>query len=144
METQAARTIEANRGTGVGFEPETILPSQYFDRFQIDASLQPEKRLMIAILKDALLVVRRYQAAEGPWAQRQLREAEEWFASHDTSWPFAFERICEELALDPDHVRAGVRRLLHGRQLVRLQAARRRLMCELGRVRAAYLETHPG
>lgn len=73
-------------------------------------SLQPEKRLMIAVLKDALLVVRRYQASEGPWAQRQLREAEEWFASHDTSWPFAFERICEELALDPDHVRAGVRR----------------------------------
>lgn len=73
-------------------------------------SLQPEKRLMVAVLKDAFLVLRRYHAAEGAWAQRQLRETEEWFLSHDTSWPFAFESICEELGLDPEHVRAGVRR----------------------------------
>jgi hypothetical protein len=73
-------------------------------------SLQPEKRLMVAVLKDALFVLRRCQAAEGPSAQRQVRDTEAWFASHDRSWPFAFERICEELGLDPDHVRAGVRR----------------------------------
>jgi hypothetical protein len=40
-------------------------------------------------------------------------------------------------------VRAGLRRLLHGRRLVRLQAERRRLVRELGRVRAAYLKTNP-
>jgi glycerol-3-phosphate O-acyltransferase/dihydroxyacetone phosphate acyltransferase len=52
-------------------------------------------------------------------------------------------RYVIDLRLHRFGVRAGVRRLLHGRALVRLQAERRRLARELGRVRAAYLETHP-
>ena len=52
-------------------------------------------------------------------------------------------RYVIDLRLHRYGVRAGVRRLLHGRQLVRLQAERRRLARELGRVRAAYLATHP-
>src|SRR5205814_431054 len=51
MDTQAARRLDEPGGPGL--EPETILPSQFFDRFQIDASLQPEKRLMLAVLEDA-------------------------------------------------------------------------------------------
>jgi hypothetical protein len=74
------------------------------------SELQPERRLMLAVLKDALLVLRRCHTAEGAWSQRQLRETEEWFASRDMTWPFAFECICEELGLDAERIRAGVRR----------------------------------
>src|SRR5207245_11700928 len=59
METQAARRLDETAG-GPGLEPETILPSQFFDRFQIDASLQPEKRLMLAVLEDAAGTVQKY------------------------------------------------------------------------------------
>jgi glycerol-3-phosphate O-acyltransferase/dihydroxyacetone phosphate acyltransferase len=52
-------------------------------------------------------------------------------------------RYVIDLRLHRYGVRAGLRRLLHGRQLVRLQAERRRLVRDLGRVRAAYLDTHP-
>jgi glycerol-3-phosphate O-acyltransferase/dihydroxyacetone phosphate acyltransferase len=52
-------------------------------------------------------------------------------------------RYVIDLRLHRYGVRAGVRRLLHGRQLVRLAAERRRLVRDLGRVRAAYLATHP-
>lgn len=52
-------------------------------------------------------------------------------------------RYVIDLRLHRYGVRAGLRRLLHGRRLVRLQAERRRLVRELGRVRAAYLKTHP-
>lgn len=38
---------------------------------------------------------------------------------------------------------AGLRRLLHSRRLVRAFKRNGRLVRELGRVRAAYLETHP-
>jgi glycerol-3-phosphate O-acyltransferase/dihydroxyacetone phosphate acyltransferase len=53
-------------------------------------------------------------------------------------------RYVIDLRLHRYGVRAGMRRLLHGRQLVRLAAERRRLARELGRVRTAYLEAHPG
>src|SRR5215470_2066582 len=45
---------EPARGAGVDLEPETILPAQYFSSVQLDASLQPEKRLMLAVLEDAV------------------------------------------------------------------------------------------
>lgn len=52
-------------------------------------------------------------------------------------------RYVIDLRLHRYGVRAGVRRMLHGRQLVRLAAERRRLARELGRVRTAYLAAHP-
>ena len=48
-------------------------------------------------------------------------------------------RYVIDLRLHRYGVRAGLRRLLHGRQLLRLQAERRRLARELARVRTAYL-----
>jgi glycerol-3-phosphate O-acyltransferase/dihydroxyacetone phosphate acyltransferase len=52
-------------------------------------------------------------------------------------------RYVIDLRLHRYGVRAWLRRLLHDRRLVRLQAERCRLVREFGRVRAAYLETHP-
>ena len=114
METQAARTIETSKGNGVGFEPETILPSQYFDRFQIDASLQPEKRLMLAVLEDAVGTFQKYAVATGRRARRLFTESEEWFASDETSWPYSFLPICQALGLEPEYVRRGLQRWRHG------------------------------
>ena len=41
-------------------------------------------------------------------ACRAGREAREWVGSRDTTWPFAFERICEALDLDPNGIRREV------------------------------------
>jgi hypothetical protein len=112
METQVARVAEGNRGSAVGLEPETILPSQYFERFQIDASLQPEKRLMLAVLEDAVGTFQKYAIATGRRARRLFAEAEEWFASEDVSWPYAVLNICQALGLEPAYVRRG---LMHWR-----------------------------
>ena len=58
-----------------------------------------ELRLMAAVLEDALNTLRKCPRS------RPGREAREWVTSHDTSWPFAFERICEAFEIDADHVR---------------------------------------
>ena len=105
METQAARKIEE---TGPGLEPETILPSQFFDRLQIDASLQPEKRLMLAVLEDAVGTFQKHVTAATRRGQRHFTEAEQWFASDIADWPFAFESICEALGLEASFVRRGL------------------------------------
>ncbi len=107
MDTQAARKID-EPGTAGGLEPETILPSQFFDRVQIDASLQPEKRLMLAVLEDAVGTFQKYVTASTRRGQRLFAEAEEWFAAETMEWPFAFENICEALGLDAGFVRNGL------------------------------------
>jgi len=58
-----------------------------------------ELRLMAAVLEDAVHILRKRPRS------RAGREAREWLGSHDTSWPFAYERICEALNLDPQSVR---------------------------------------
>ena len=70
MQTQTARKLDES-AAGPGLEPETILPSQFFDRVQIDASLQPEKRLMLAVLEDAVDCYQKYAHA------RDLRDNSE-------------------------------------------------------------------
>ncbi len=109
MDTQAARKIEEPVGSP-GLEPETVLPSQFFDRFQIDASLQAEKRLMLAVLEDAVGCFQKYVTASTRRGQRLFSEAEEWFTAPATDWPFGFENVCQALNLEPAYIRGGLAR----------------------------------
>src|SRR2546428_4243167 len=102
-----ARVIEANSG-GLELAPETVLPSQFFDRLQADASLQPEKRLMLAVLEDAVGTFQKYVNVGSRHGRRLFSEAEEWFASEDADWPFAFVNVCQALGLDAEYLRAGL------------------------------------
>jgi hypothetical protein len=61
-----------------------------------------ELRLMAAVLEDAINILRKRPRS------RAGREAREWLHCHDTSWPFAFERICDALDLDAGSVRRQV------------------------------------
>lgn len=113
METQAARKMEET-GNGFGLEPETVLPSQFFERVQIDATLQPEKRLMLAVLEDAVGTYQKLVHVTGRRARRLFVEAEEWFESRERDWPFAFENICEGLGLEAGYIRRGLQRWRDG------------------------------
>ena len=59
-----------------------------------------EVRLMAAVLEDAIHVLRKRPRS------RAGREAREWMHSIDRSWPFSYERICEALDLDANHIRS--------------------------------------
>lgn len=103
------------------FEPETLLPSQYLDRVVAEPSLQPEKRLMLAVLENAVATYQRHALATGRRGRRLFGESEEWLVSAECGGVFSFENICGALQLDPECVRAGLRRWRHREQ------ARRRL-----------------
>ncbi len=109
MDTQTATRTSESTGAP-GLEPETILPSQFFDRFQIDASLQPEKRLMLAVLEDAVGTFQKYVGASTRRGQRLLAEVEDWFAEPAGEWPFGFESVCQALNLEPAYIRGGLKR----------------------------------
>ena len=89
--------------------PETLLPTQWH-RSTSDASLVPEKRLLLAILEEAVTTVQRYVIDERRRGRRLYREAEAWVLSDDVSWPCTFRNICDALGIDPDYLREGVMR----------------------------------
>jgi len=89
--------------------PETLLPAQWHSAMW-NASLVPEKRLLLAVLEEAIATVQRYVVAERRRGRRLYREAEAWVLSDDVSWPCTFRRICDALGIDPDYLREGVMR----------------------------------
>ncbi len=91
-------------------EPETVLPSQFFSRLVMDASLQPEKRLMLAVLEEAVGTFQKYVNARDRRAQALYVETEDWFASNDVEWPYSFVNVCQALGLDAAYLRRGLRR----------------------------------
>jgi len=84
------------------FVPEAVLPEQYFDRWAARASDTPEKRLMFAVLLDAVIQLQGRNATD-------VAEVEEWIrgtTGDDT--PFSFRNICEALGIDPTYLRRGL------------------------------------
>src|SRR5215469_11480479 len=112
--TTAAATVERNvglrGGSAVELEPEAVLPSQYFAQAAVDASLQPEKRLMLAVLEDAVGTFQKYVNARERTGQRLFTEVEDWFAANETEWPYSFVNISQALGLDPEYLRTGLNR----------------------------------
>jgi len=89
-------------------ETEIISPCQSYERIRRDPSEQPEKRLMLAVLEDAVKTFQDSLATVNHRRPRLLREVEEWFASTDVTWPFSFENVCTVLGIDPDSLRLGL------------------------------------
>jgi len=89
--------------------PESILPVQLDDRPFGGARIQPEKRLQVAVLADAVLTFHRWAGVERVLARSLFAEVEAWFASDDADGPFTFITICDSLKFDPSYIRRGLR-----------------------------------
>jgi hypothetical protein len=73
-----------------------------------EAIVAGERRLMIAVLANALRSLFRDADRPGRGAARRLRQDLGWLTSQDRVDPFAFERICEALGLDASRIRGRV------------------------------------
>ena len=69
---------------------------------------EPERRLLRAVLEDALQTLLKRAAATGLRARRLRDEALAWLLSEERSDVFAFESICETLGIDASWLRARV------------------------------------
>ncbi len=92
------------------FQPDTLLPAQYLDTFRRKTHLEPEKRLVLAVLEDAIACFQKHLFARDGKRRGMFREAEEWIMAEGSDWLFSFESICEVLALEPQYVRQGLAR----------------------------------
>ncbi len=90
------------------FQPDTLLPAQYFETFRRKAHLEPEKRLMFAVLEDAIACFQKYISARDAKGKTMFHEAEEWILEEDSEWLFSFANICEVLGFNPQYMRQGL------------------------------------
>jgi len=93
------------------FTPDTLLPSQFFDRVRRRTELDGERRLMVAVLEDALDVYRKQLAARDGHGRTLFREAEEWIEDTKADDLFSFENICDVLDLNAGYIRRGLHTL---------------------------------
>jgi hypothetical protein len=126
MGQQGLKTVVYDDAPGGGTD--TMLPEQFWADLA-DPRAEPEKRLMVAVLEEAIaLIVNR---PEGRDEERRavVREAGRWLASDDRGSPFAFATICDVLGLDSSCVRQALAGWSHRQRSFRrprLQAGRGR------------------
>jgi len=90
------------------FEPDLITPDQHRDRVRAEKTDQPEIRLMLAVMEDAVATYQRYAVEPTRRNQKLFEDAEQWINSTDTSWPYSFENVCTALRFEPETLRRGL------------------------------------
>lgn len=100
------------------FQPDTLVPAQFFENLRRRAQLEPERRLMLATLEDAINCFQRHALTRGGKGRVIFDEVEQWIHDKSSDRLFSFANICEVLGLDPGYVRMGLMRCWKERQLV--------------------------
>jgi hypothetical protein len=67
------------------------------------------KRLMLAVLEDALRCLQTYTESPNPVHRKAFAEAETWILDRKAQGPFAFGVICDVLGIEPNRLRDGIR-----------------------------------
>jgi len=111
------------------FQPDTLLPVEYLGTVCSSIHPEAEKKLMLAVLEDALTCFQNYISTRDKWEMSLFCEAEEWIFVPDDNDPlFSFDNICDSLGLNPTYVRESLLRWryhrLGERNQVRLRAKR--------------------
>jgi hypothetical protein len=88
--------------------PDAILPIQFFQSLRSKGQYDGERRLMIAILEDAVHCFMKQIHAVDPKARQLYLDAEEWISAADPSWFFSFDNVCNTLDLEPEYLREGL------------------------------------
>lgn len=97
------------------FAPDTIMPSQYQDMRQGSREQAGERRLMLAVLEDAIRVITTTNAG-----RRKLQvyfETLDWLKADEPKQPFSFVTICDFLEIEHTSLR---RRLIDHATAIKL------------------------
>lgn len=83
------------------FEPDILLPVQMGRRTKYHMG---EKRLLAAVLEDALHIYMTHLFATSTKKRNRFCEVERWFNSN-SGWLYSFEGICAHLGHDASYIR---------------------------------------
>jgi hypothetical protein len=72
----------------------------------------PEDRLMLAVLLDAVALLREHATGVRPHRERLVSDTARWFTSDNDGWLLSFTNVCLGLGLDAPLLRGGLEREL--------------------------------
>jgi hypothetical protein len=110
---------EIEEKIGTLFYPDTIAAPEYFEGLSPKTSLDPTKKLMLAIVEDALKCFLANVSAHGGKNKKLFDEAEQWIMAEESDEIFSFATICEVLGLNPQYVRRRLMRWKEQKAFVR-------------------------
>ena len=90
------------------FQPDTLLPAQFLENYRRKSYMEPETRLMLAVLEDAVACYQKYVLAHDERGVELFHDAEAWVMQEDPAWLFSFDNICESLGINPAYMREGL------------------------------------
>ena len=103
--------------------PDVILPSQFFELVG-SQTLSNEQRLLLAILADAINILRDYRISPNRAKRESFNEASSWiFAKGIFTSSLSFDHVCDALGLDAESLRKRLSEPVsaHGGTLRRLR-----------------------
>ena len=90
------------------FHNDPMTSTDYFDSLKRTLPIESEKRLMLAVLQDAVECYQKYLVARRGKDKNLFSEAEAWILERDQRSAFSFDNVCDSLGLAPNYVRAGL------------------------------------
>lgn len=109
--------MKSNTGLAVNqdltflFEPDVLASSQFHAILKSSNASDPERRLMVAILEDAVSCLGKDPRRASRQQRKAFEEAHSWVNADDAeAWIFSFSNVCEMLGFDPAYLRRGLNR----------------------------------
>jgi hypothetical protein len=99
---------QAEEGLNDLFEPDVLLPVQYFAALKRKKYSCGEHRLLIAIMQDAIECFQKHVHARDSKRRQLYMDAEHWVTDQSDDGPFSFDNVCELLGMNPDYLRVGL------------------------------------
>ena len=93
--------------------PDTLLPDQYYGLRKRRHWLEGERKLMFAVLEDAVECFLKNIDVRGHRRRVLFCEAQRWINARNAVGPFSFDNVCEILGIEP----TGLRKALERRRL---------------------------
>jgi hypothetical protein len=88
------------------FEPDFLVPVQFFDLTRRRSMLDGETRLLFAVLEDAVRCYVKTLNSPRRCDREQFDEVQHWFNSEaGCRSPFSFEYVCDVLTIEPETLR---------------------------------------
>ena len=103
-----AKVNETEQLDGEFSQAEAVLPLQFHSNRRGIRSIEPLRRLMVAMLVDAVHVSQTKFEARQPSTRREFAEVRRWIFSDNESGMFSFKSVCEALEVDPGTIRKGL------------------------------------
>lgn len=90
------------------FESDELVTHAYQQSFKRLTPLEPERKLMLAVLEDAIICLQRYRNAKSGKHRRWYQEAVVWVSDENDYGVFSFENVCAACGLDAEYLRMGL------------------------------------